>query len=168
MSAQIRPETEADRAAVRRVNESAFGGQLEADLVDALRGHGAVPELCLVAEEGDELVGHICFSEATLESGHDLLALAPMAVAPGRQRRGIGSGLVLAGLEYARTLPFALVLVVGHPGYYPRFGFERASALGLEYPGEVPDETWMALRLPAYEPAARGLVAYAPPFTELV
>jgi putative acetyltransferase len=167
MGARIRPETEADRAAVRRVNESAFGGRLEADLVDALRGNGAVPELCLVAEEGDELVGHICFSEATLDSGHAVLALAPMAVAPARQRSGIGSGLMLAGLEHARTTASALVVVVGHPEYYPRFGFERASALGLDYPGELPDEAWMALRLPGYDPAARGLVAYAPPFAEL-
>ena len=74
---------------------------------------------------------------------------------------------MLAALEHARTTAFALVVVVGHPGYYPRFGFERASALGLDYPGDVPDEAWMALRLPAYEPAARGLVAYAPPFAEL-
>jgi len=168
MRAQIRPETEADRDAVRRVNETAFGGRLEADLVDALRGHGALPELCLVAEEDDRLVGHICFSEATLASGHPVLALAPMAVVPERQRAGIGSGLVLAGLENARTTGFALVVVVGHPEYYPRFGFERASAIGLEYPGEVPDEAWMALRLPAYEPAARGVVVYAPPFAGLV
>jgi len=69
---------------------------------------------------------------------------------------------MLAGLEHARTTASALVAVVGHPEDYPRFGFERASALGLDYPGEA----WMALR-PGYDPAARGLVAYAPPFAEL-
>jgi putative acetyltransferase len=162
----IRPERPEDFDAVRAVNEAAFGeGSPEGGLVDALREEGAhVPELCLVALDGEEVVGHIFFSHARLASGHEVLALAPMAVAPGAQRRGVGSLLAEEALRRAAATHYPLVVVLGHPEYYPRFGFEPAAAHGIEAPWEVPPEAWMALPLPAHDPDARGLVTYAGAF----
>ncbi len=162
----IRPEEPTDYDGARRVLQLAFGpGSVEADLVDALRAENAhVAELCLVAADGDELIGHIFFTRARLASGDDVLALAPMAVLPARQRQGVGSRLVEESLRLASKTEFALVVVVGHPEYYPRFGFERADAYGIEAPWEVPAEAWMVRRLPAYRPDAQGLVTYAAAF----
>jgi putative acetyltransferase len=99
------------------------------------------------------------------ESDVELLALAPMAVAPQRQNEGIGSELVREALERAESTTFPLIVVVGHPDYYPRFGFDPASAYGVACPYEgVPPEAWMAYTLPAYEPGTGGMVVYAEPF----
>lgn len=164
---EIRAEEPGDRDAVRRVNEAAFDTPAEADLVDALRESGEIaPDLCLVAVDHGTVVGHICFSRARLgEDGPEILALAPMAVDPARQNEGIGSELVREGLLRAEETELPLVVVLGHPDYYPRFGFDPASAYGVvcPYPG-VPPESWMAYTLPAYEPGIRGTVVYAEPF----
>jgi putative acetyltransferase len=162
----IRAERPEDREAVHRLNQEAFGQPDEAELVDALRAAGDhVPELCLVAvsEEG-ELIGHIFFSEARLDSGPAVLALAPMAVLPDRQRQGVGSALVRESLRRAAETDYPLVVVLGHPDYYPRFGFEPGAEHGVECPYEVPPEAWMVHRLPAYRREARGLVIYPAPF----
>ena len=90
-----------------------------------------------------------------------------MAVLPEYQRSGAGSALVTESLRLARETDLPLVIVVGHPEYYPRFGFEPADALGLEAPFELPPEAWMAYRLPAYTPAARGTVIYPHAFAEV-
>jgi len=162
----LRPEAPEDHAAIHALLRDAFdpyGG--EAELVGALRADAAhVPELCLVAVDAAALAGHVFFSRARLASGHEVLALAPMAVAPERQRGGIGTELVLAALERAAATAFPLVVVLGHPAYYPRFGFRPAAELGVEAPWDVPPEAWMALPLPAYDPAARGLMTYAAAF----
>ena len=124
-----------------------------------------MPELCLVATDGDgAIAGHIAFSRARLVAGPQIVALAPMGVLPEQQRTGAGSALVTEGLRLAAETRFPLVVVVGHADYYPRFGFEPAGALGIEAPFEVPDEAWMAYRLPAYTPQARGTVIYAEAF----
>jgi putative acetyltransferase len=123
-----------------------------------------VPELCLVAVEDGDVVGHVMFSRATLDSGHEVLTLAPMAVVPERQRAGIGTALVDEALRRARETEHGLVVVLGHPAYYPRFGFEPAGALGIEAPFDVPAEAWMALRLPAYRSEMAGLLTYAAAF----
>lgn len=163
----IRPEGPGDQRAVRRVNEEAFGGAVEADLVEALRAAGAVT-LSLVAEQDDRIVGHILFSPVTIgagtASGHGL-ALGPMAVVPDLQRRGIGGRLVEAGLDACRRAGHERVVVVGHPAYYPRFGFVPASRFGLACEFEVPDEVFMALELRAgaYAEVA-GTVRYRPEF----
>jgi putative acetyltransferase len=161
----IRRERPEDSAAIRRVHEAAFGQPDEADLVDALRAGGdLVPELCLVAERDGAVIGHIAFSRARLDGGAEVLALAPVGVLPEHQGEGAGSALNRAGLERAARTGFPLVVVLGHAGYYPRFGFEPAAPLGVLAPFAVPDENWMALRLPAYQPDARGTVRYADAF----
>jgi putative acetyltransferase len=138
---------------------------VEARLVEALRDSDVhVPELCLVAFLDGSVVGHIAFSRARLASGPQVLALAPMAVLPRHQRHGAGSALVSEALRRAAKTRFPLVVVVGHADYYPRFGFEPADALGITAPFEVPTEAWMAYRLPAYTPEARGTVLYPDAF----
>jgi putative acetyltransferase len=161
----IRAERAEDVPAIRQVNEAAFGRPAEADLVDALRGTDAwLPEFSLVAEEESGIVGHALCSLVRLDDGPHLLSLAPMAVDPDRQRAGIGSSLIGHGLGRAQQTGYPLVVVLGHPGYYPRFGFESARGLGIETPYDAPDEAWLALRLPAYDEGLRGTVRYPAAF----
>ena len=144
----IRAEETNDRDSVYAVNASAFETSSEADLVDALREQ-ARPIISLVAEDNEKVVGHIMFSPASL-SGHPdvaVMGLAPMAVAPEHQRQGIGSALVRAGLEHCKEMGFVAVIVLGHPTYYPRFGFSPSSRFGIDCEYEVPEEVFMALEL---------------------
>ena len=167
---EIRAERAGDESAVRRVNELAFGRAGEADLVDALR-EAAGAQVSLVAADGGRIVGHILFSPVSIEPEDSSFAasgLAPMAVLPEWQRRGVGSALVRAGLDECRRAGRNAVVVLGHPGYYPRFGFVAASRFGLrcEYP--VPDEAFMAAELAPGALAGRGgLVKYRPEFNEV-
>jgi len=162
----IRPETEQDRQAVWNVNRAAFDSDTEADLVDALRDGGYV-EVSLVAECDDEIVGHILFSRLpiiTKVGTVQALSLAPMAVLPSHQRRGIGSKLVEEGLAACRQQGHKIVVVVGHPEFYPRFGFsaELARPLGSPFGG---GEAWMAMELvPGALLGVVGRVKYPPPF----
>jgi putative acetyltransferase len=164
--AHVRQERPADFAAIRSLLERAFApSDEEAGIVDGLRAAGDhIAALCLVAEQGDAVVGHIAFSRAELGSGHGVLALAPMAVAPEHQRSGIGTALIEEAMRGAAATRFPLVVVVGHPDYYPRFGFEPAGQLGIASPFDVPAEAFMAYRLPSYDPAARGMLSYAAAF----
>ncbi len=163
----IRLETPDDIPTVRRVNEQAFDQSAEARLVDALRDHGAVT-LSLVAERGGDIVGHILFSPAHIVGDHgeaDAIALAPMAVLPKHQRTGIGTAMVNRGLDLLRETGHGLVIVLGHPGYYPRFGFMPASSYGIRCRFDVPDEAFMALELhEGSVPAGGGAVRYRPEF----
>jgi putative acetyltransferase len=166
----IRPERPADVSAVYNVNERAFGQQVEADLVDALRDAGkAVVSLVAILE--GRIVGHILFSSVRVEPARPalrLLGLAPMAVAPEFQRRGIGSALVRTGLERCRTLGHEGIVVLGHPDYYPRFSFAPASRFGLRSEYDVPDEVFMALELCEGGLAGcSGTVAYEPEFARV-
>jgi len=144
----IRVEKENDRDAVFAVNASAFETPAEATLVDVLREH-AQPVVALVAEENGNVVGHIMFSPVSLSENPDLklMGLAPMAVAPEHQRKGIGSALVRAGLEQCRQLGFVAVVVLGHPEYYPRFSFSPSSRFGIDSEYEVPEDVFMAIEL---------------------
>ena len=124
----IRPETAADHESIRQVNRLAFGQDAEAQLVDMLRDGGFV-RLSLVAELDGQAVGHVLFSDIQIvcdDDSVDALALAPIAVFPEHQRKGIGSALIGSGLEQCRQAGYRIVIVLGHPSYYPRFGFSPA------------------------------------------
>jgi putative acetyltransferase len=144
----IRAEQPADMPQVRIVNEQAFGQPAEADVVDRLRHAVARAEtVSLVAEDDEVIVGHILFTPAIIENtGRRVvgMGLAPLAVLPDRQGQAIGSALVRRGLEILRERNCPLIIVLGHPAYYPRFGFERASLHGLACQWEVPDEAFSA------------------------
>jgi putative acetyltransferase len=145
----IRQEIPEDVSAIRHVNEQAFDSSQEAALVDALRD-AAHPFLSLVAVEDNQVVGHISFSPVTIEGGspaRPAMGLAPMSVLPEHQRRGIGSQLVHTGLEECRQLGCEIVVVLGHPEYYPRFGFRPAGEQGLRSEYEVPEEAFMVKEL---------------------
>lgn len=168
----IRAETVDDVAAIRAVNVAAFSRENEARLVDALRrSPGFIRELSLVADEAGRVVGHILFSAIRIRSSTSpipALALAPMAVLPRLQNQGIGSRLVRVGLGECRRLGHRIVIVVGHPAYYPRFGFLSARAHGIEAPFPVPDSAFLALELvPGALAEARGLIDYPPAFSEV-
>jgi len=146
----IRPEAADDRAAIRLVNEQAFGRLDEADIVDALRDDPwFVPELSLVAELNGSIVGHALFCEVEIseECRWTLLSLGPVAVLPELQRRGIGSQLIRAGLARAVELEYYGVVILGHPEYYRRFGFEPTDDTDIRFPGDVPPGCFMAMPL---------------------
>lgn len=126
-----------------------------------------VPELCLVAEESLVVMGYICYSYVALESNPParVLSLAPMAVTPAFQRKGIGTALVHASLARADARDEALVVVVGHPEYYPRFGFVPGSSMGLQPPWpDIPDEAFMVKPLAGYQEHMQGVVRYPEAF----
>ena len=167
----IRPERVEDASRVRQVNELAFGQPAEADLIEKLQ-RACTDLLSLVAEE-DEVVGHILFTPVAVEgAGQRVLGmgLAPMAVLPDRQRQGIGSRLVRRGLDILRERGCPFVVVVGHPDYYPRFGFEPASVHGLASQWEgVPDAAFMVLVLDERAMAGvSGVAIYRGEFSEVV
>jgi putative acetyltransferase len=158
----VREERAGDEPAVRSVVERAFGGSGEADVVDALR-RDCDDLVSLVADDDGVVVGHLLFSRSVVECGERRvtgMGLAPLTVAPERQRQGIGTALVEAGLAAMRARGCPYVIVLGHPGYYPRFGFVPASAHGLTCRWEgVPDEAFMVLVLD--ERAMRGVTGIA-------
>ncbi|WP_405922075.1 GNAT family N-acetyltransferase [Streptomyces sp. NBC_00122] len=161
----VRPETAADVAAVRDVNLAAFGTPLEADLVDALRTDTSwVPGLSYVAEGPDGSVAAHALLTVCEVDGVRALALAPVAADPAFQRSGAGSSVVRALLAAAKERGESLVLVLGHPEYYPRFGFVPASRFGIRAPFEVPDEAMMALVLDDSVPVPTGTIRYPAPF----
>ena len=168
----IRPEQPTDHEQVFQVNQLAFGQPDEARLVQALRRSPAfIPELSLVAVEDERVVGHILFTRIVVRNGttaHEALALAPMAVLPARQRVGIGSSLVKRGLADSRNLGHAVIILVGHPEYYPRFGFVPGEPFGIWPPFEVSPGAFMVLELlPNALAGIRGQVEYPAEFAEV-
>ena len=159
ITVDIRPETPGDIPAIAMVNTHAFGQDNEARLVEKIRaGAHYLPDLSLVSVQNGDVVGHLMFSTVLIQCDDgrscETLALAPVAVEPAYQRCGIGSVLVRAGLKRARESGWESATVLGHPAYYPKFGFRRASLWNIRPPFSVPDEAFMAIEL--REHALRG------------
>ena len=164
----IRPERPGDADGIRAVHTSAFPTDAEARLVERI-SENAAARVSLVAEVDGHIVGHIVFSQVTIngQAAAGALGLAPVAVLPEHQRQGIGGELIRAGLRACRELSCGFVVLLGHPEYYPRFGFQRASRFGLtnEYGA---DEAFMVLELqPGAIPPRGGLVRYGSEFAGL-
>ena len=163
----IRCEIDSDVSAVRNVHLAAFPGNGEAGLVDALRENGHL-SVSIVAEENAGIVGHIAFSPVTV-NGLDVAAvgLAPVSVLPEFQKQGIGSELIRAGLQTCREAGFRIVVILGEPDFYQRFGFQPAHRAGLENEYQVRDE-FMVLELePSSLNGVSGLVRYGDEFSSL-
>jgi len=169
-----RPGDPADVAAVRAVSVAAFPTDAEARLLDALRAAGDCdPARSFVAVVDGTVVGHALLTAMILErpdgtrDADRIVALGPVAVTPEWQRRGIGGELVRAVLAQAVREGAAAVVLLGHPTYYPRFGFRPAREQGLLPTASWPDAAWMACRLPAWTPLDAGVVHYARAFMEM-
>jgi len=161
----VRPERPEDRAAIRLVNEQAFNRPDEADLIDRLRAEEVVLA-SVVAEVEGQIVGHILFSRISIETANESLpaaALAPVAVLPRLQRQGIGGGLIRHGLDWLRARGEQIVLVLGHPDYYPRFGFSAGKASLIESPFNPKSFMALELKLNALQ-GIRGKVHYPAAF----
>lgn len=151
MNITIRPEQINDYDSIKRINDEAFGQKNEGLLVNALRKTSEyIPSLSLVAESYSKIIGHILFYPVDIKTekgNYNVLSLAPMAVLPSYQKKGIGSSLIEKGIEKCKVTDFDVVIVVGHPTYYPRFGFKPASNWNIKLPFDAPDEAFMALEL---------------------
>lgn len=159
----IRPERPADREAIHSVHARAFGRHDEGDLVDSLRGR-VEPSVSLVAVQTEAVVGHVFFGPVRIEADGEesrAIGLAPLAVLPEQQKRGVGSRLVEAGLRACHEVGEDVVFVLGHPSYYPRFGFQPAGARGLHYRDVSFDAAFMVIELtPGALRGRRGRVRY--------
>ncbi len=169
MTLEIRQEKEQDWDRVFELNKAAFGRDGEARLVELLRKRNDfVPGLSLVATLNNDIVGHILFTKIKIKSHQmeaESLALAPVAVLPQWQRKGIGRQLVQAGLQKAKELQFISVIVLGHADYYPKFGFLPADRWNIRSPYNLPANVFMALELVTDGlKDAGGLVHYPPEF----
>ena len=165
---QIRAETSADLEGIQKVHRSAFNSPAEAHLVDMLRAGGKA-SISLLAEMSAEIAGHILFSPVSIDPpapGWGALGLAPLGVIPERQRQGIGSALVNQGLERCRLLDIHLVVVLGDPAYYARFGFQLAIDHGLRNEYQADDHFMVLELIPGELAKFTGLVKYAAEFSE--
>jgi putative acetyltransferase len=165
---EVRAARPADAAAIRHVHCAAFPTPAEANLVDALERDGD-QMLSLVAVEGGTIVGHILFSRMAVRADEGTLAglgLAPVAVTPDRQDQGIGSALIDAGLQAARSIGTEIVFVLGEPAYHGRFGFDARTAQPFASPYAGPYFQAKALGTPVNTPTS-GRADYAPAFADL-
>jgi putative acetyltransferase len=172
MLVQIRPETLNDYPVIKEVNDEAFGQANEGLLIEKLRSNpDFIPGLSLVAALEGKVIGHILFFPIAVNQDADSfpsLALAPMAVRPDYQNKGIGGQLIQKGLEKAKELGFDSVIVLGHKDYYPRFGFVPAARWKIKSPFDVPEEVFMAMALvPDGLKNVSGTVKYPKEFEEV-
>jgi putative acetyltransferase len=169
---EIRPERPNDFDAIRTVVRGAFGRDSETTVIDGLRAsNDYLPDLSLVALRDGEIVGHIMVTAQDIVSGDgERVAssiLAPLAVAPANQLQGIGQALTRAALDRAREAGLGSMILIGHPTYYPRFGFRPASTWGIRFATPIPDEVFMAIELvPGALAGACGSVTLSPAFAE--
>ena len=171
-SVVIRPERSADHPVIAEVVRGAFGGHPDevVAFVERIRASEQfIPELALVAEDASGVIAHVMLSWVGVEWGSlPGSSLSPMSVRPDRQRMGVGTRLIRDALGRAEEAGEPAVMVEGIPAYYPRFGFERASALGFVSPHpKIPDDAFMVKRLPGYSPDLAGRVVYPPAFDAL-
>ena len=165
----IRTEQQTDYESVYQVVKNAFetaerSDGNEQDLVNALRQSSAfIPELSLVSEINEKIVGHIMFTKLQI-GGHTALALAPLSVLPQYQRQGIGTSLILEGHKIAQALGYSYSIVLGSENYYPRVGYLPAETFGIQPCFEVPSKNFMAYRLCENAPRISGIVKYAQEF----
>jgi putative acetyltransferase len=168
MSTIVRPETPGDHSAVAEINEQAFEGPVEATIVARLRN--AAGSVSLVAAVDGTVVGHLLLSRVVIEDAARpcaLAALGPMAVAPDRQRSGVGGALVREAIGAARRHGYDGLVLVGHPEYYPRLGFQPGSTWGLRCEFDVPDDVFMAMALePGALDGVGGLIRFDAAFHE--
>ncbi|WP_257348709.1 GNAT family N-acetyltransferase [Pseudalkalibacillus decolorationis] len=149
----LRTEKLKDHEDVYKLNSIAFENREdEPQLVERIRlSEEFIPELSIVAEENNEIVGHILLSEAKVineQEEHKVIVLAPVAVKPSYQKQGIGTKLIEEGLKRCKDLGYGLILLIGHPTYYPRFGFKPARDYGLELKQfDVADEVFMVCEI---------------------
>jgi len=168
----IRQESREDLVRIKEINDRAFEQEDEGKLVYKLRGKDQfLPELSLVAETDKTVIGHILFYPVKINSSHQehtTLSLGPMSVLPEYQKKGIGEKLINEGLKLAKDFGFRSVIVVGHPEYYPKFGFTKASRWSIKVPFEVPDEVFMALEIIEGELQDKsGIIEYPAEFMEM-
>ena len=164
----IRSERSSDIAAIGELLTNAFGSTEESLLVEDLRNSSNfISDFSLVSIEGDLLSGYLLLFPIKIkyqDQETPSLALAPMAVLPEKQRQGYGSALVKEGLARARSAGWGSIIVVGHPDYYPKFGFELANKWNLSCPFDLPTEVFMALELKKGSIIPNGYVEYPDPF----
>lgn len=173
MDVKIRAENTVDIKEIYKINALAFGQENEAKLVDILRGSNTfVPDLSLVAEINNIIVGHILFTKIKIidnnQNEFETLALAPMAVSIDFQKKGIGTLLIRNGLKKAKEMGFKSVIVLGHKHYYPKFGFVPTNKWNIKSPFDVPPEAFMGIELIAGEfKNVNGIVKYPKEFDSL-
>jgi putative acetyltransferase len=165
MNVKIRAEKKEDYEKITEINTLAFHQPNEGKMVEALRKNPRfLPELSLVAFSDNEIIGHVLFFPVDIKTASEritVLSLAPIAVHPTYQKQGVGKKLIHTGIAKARQLPFPAIIVLGHPSYYPCFGFVRASTWGIILPFEAPDEASMVLVLhPSSLEQRKGMVEY--------
>ena len=169
----IRPERDADHPVIAEVVRAAFVGHPDevVSFVERIRASEQfIPELALVAEDSSGVIAHVMLSWVGVEGGSrtKILDLTPMSVRPDRQRIGVGARLIRDALGRAEEAGEPAVMVEGVPAYYPRFGFEQASALGFISPHpKIPDDAFMVKRLPGYSPDLAGRIVYPAAFDAL-
>lgn len=167
---QVRTEKPADLLAILLVTEKAFESPVEAELVRLIReSSNYVPELSLVAEKDDEIVGHVMLSYAELtdtDAKHRVLTLSPISVAPKAQRKGVGSTLIKSALQLADKRGEPMVILEGNPNYYGRLGFKDARDFGVSFdiPEWAPPNAGQMYKLTNYDPAIKGRVRYPAAF----